>query len=65
VQAQHAAVPDKRLPAIDVAIMRLTRHAAEPLEVTLDDWAPLLHGSCLPLRDDRIFGSSLKTSFQV
>jgi hypothetical protein len=43
VQAEDVAVPGKRLPAIEIAAVRLARHAAaEPLEVALDDRAPLL-----------------------
>jgi hypothetical protein len=43
VQAEHVAMPDKRLPAIEIAAVRLTCHAAaKPLEVAPDDWTPLL-----------------------
>ena len=43
VQAEHVAMPDKRLPAIETTAVRLTRHAAtKPLKVAPDDWTPLL-----------------------
>jgi hypothetical protein len=43
VQAEHVAVPDERLPSVEVAAVRLARHAAaEPLKVALDDRTPFL-----------------------
>src|ERR1700722_6943888 len=46
VQGEHVAVPDERLPPIEVATVRLAAHAAaEPFEVALDDGTPLLQAS--------------------
>jgi hypothetical protein len=43
VQAEHVAVPYKRLPSVEVAAVRLARHAtAEPLKVALGDRTPFL-----------------------
>ena len=45
MQGGHVAASDERLPPVEVAAVRLARHAAaEPLEVALDDGAPLLQG---------------------
>jgi len=42
-QAEHIATLDERLPSVKVAAVRLPRHAtAKPVEVALDDGAPLL-----------------------
>src|ERR1700689_4145131 len=46
MQGEHVAVPDERLPPIEVATVRLAGHAApEPFEVALDDGTPLLQAS--------------------
>ena len=43
VQAEHVAMPDERLPTVEVAAVRLARYAAaQPLKIALDDRAPLL-----------------------
>src|ERR1700722_19938999 len=46
MQGEHVAVPDERLPPIEVATVWLAGHAApEPFEVALDDGTPLLQAS--------------------
>jgi hypothetical protein len=45
-QAEHVAVPDERLPPIEVATVRLAGHTTpEPFEVALNDRTPFIQAS--------------------